>query len=93
MTVKMELFYSPICPHCPKAKETLLEVLKKVNHEIRLDEVNVMSSEGLERAKKYNVIAVPTIVVNRRHKIVGTPRKEKLLMLINQEVTKEANRG
>jgi len=93
MTVMMELFYSPVCPHCPKAKETLLEVLEKVDQKIHLDEVNVLSLEGLKRAEKYGVMAVPTIIVNMRHKIVGVPRESKLLKLINHEIVKEQMEG
>lgn len=88
MTVTIELFYSPICPHCPKAKEVLLEVVEKVDERIRLDEVNVLSKEGLERAKKYGVMAVPAIIVNMKHKMVGVPEKERLLKILNNEIRK-----
>jgi len=89
----IELFYSPICPFCPKAKEALLEVLEKVNQKIRLDEVNVLSLEGLKRAEKYEVMAVPTIIVNMRHKIVGVPTESRLLKIINHEIVKEQMEG
>jgi len=85
----IELFFSPICPHCPRAREILLEVLEEVNHKIRLEEVNVFSTEGVEKAEKYGVMAVPTIIVNRKRKIVGVPSKEGLLRVIRQEIVKE----
>ncbi len=89
----IELFYSPACPHCPKAKEILLEVLEKIDQKIHLDEVNILSPEGLKRAEKYGVMAVPTTIINMRHKIVGIPAKDRLLKLINHEVMKPTEGG
>ncbi|RJS90697.1 hypothetical protein CW705_05660 [Candidatus Bathyarchaeota archaeon] len=47
----IELFYSPICPYCPKAKRILLEALDEMEGEVHLDEINVFSLDGLKRAK------------------------------------------
>ena len=86
MTIKIELFYSPICPHCPEAKRALREVLEETDQEFHVDEVNVFSPEGLERAKKYGIISVPAIVIVDRHKIMGVPGKETLLRKIKHEI-------
>jgi len=83
--VTVELFYSPICPHCPKAKETLMEVLEEVKGEIELQMVNVLSKKGIEKAKEYGIMTVPAIVVNRKHKILGTPIKNVLLRVLSRE--------
>jgi len=85
MAITIELFYSPTCLYCPKARKVLLEVLDNVNHEVHVDEVNVFSSKGLERANKYGIMAVPAIVVRKRHKLVGVPKKEELLRIIHEE--------
>lgn len=87
MVIKVELFYSPICPHCPEAKRILLEVLEEVDQEFHVEEVNVFSPEGLERAKKYEIISVPAIIIENKHKIIGVPRKESLLRKITHEIT------
>jgi small redox-active disulfide protein 1 len=86
MEVVMELLYSPVCPHCPKAKEVLLEVLEEIDGKVRFEEVNVLSREGFERAKRYGVKAVPAIIINKRRKIVGVPTKERLLKILKDEV-------
>jgi len=86
MTITIELFYSPVCPHCPRARETLLKALEKVDQKIRIDEVNVLSLDGLKRAEQYGVKTVPTIIINMKHKIVGIPEKESLLKVINREI-------
>jgi len=89
MNLMIELFYSPICPHCPKAREVLLEVLEEVDAKIHLDEVNILSSEGLKKAEECGVMSVPTTIINMRRKIVGVPVKERLLKLVNDEITKQ----
>jgi len=86
MTIKIELFYSPICPHCPEAKRALREVLEETDQEFHVDEVNVFSPEGLERARKYGIISVPAIVIGDGHKIVDVPGKETLLRKIKHEI-------
>ena len=86
MTIKIELFYPPVCPYCPEAKRILLEVLEEIDQEFCMDEVNIFSPEGLERAKKYGIISVPAIVIENKHKIVGIHGKEILLRKIKQEI-------
>ena len=86
MAIKVELFYSPICPHCPEAKRILLEVLEGVDQEFSVEEVNVFSPEGLERAKKYDIASVPAMVIENKYKIIGVPQKKSLLRKITQEI-------
>jgi len=88
MEVLMELLYSPVCPHCPKAREVLLEVLEEIDRKVRLEEVNVLSREGFERVKRYGVKSVPAVIINKRRKIVGVPTKERLLKTFRDEVMK-----
>ncbi|MEM2111523.1 MAG: glutaredoxin domain-containing protein [Candidatus Bathyarchaeia archaeon] len=93
MTVKIELFYSPLCPYCLRAKELLLDALNNVNQEVHLEETNVLSNEGLEKAKVYGVTTVPTIIINNRHKVVGAHSQKRLVETINEEATKKEKRG
>jgi len=75
MPLRIELFYSPACPYCPEAKRILREILERIDQEFHVDEVNVFSPEGLERAKRYGIISVPTIIVVNRHKNRRCSRK------------------
>jgi len=54
--------------------------------EVHLDEINVFSLDGLKRAKKYGIMAVPTIVIGTKDKITGVPKKEDLLRIIEREL-------
>ena len=56
--------------------------MEKVDQKIIVDEVNVLSERGLKRAEKYGVMAVPTIIVNMKRKIVGVLTKDRLLEAI-----------
>ena len=87
MTVRIEIFYSPICPYCSEAKRILLEALEEVKGESLLEEVNVFSTEGLERAKRYGIISVPAIVIENKYKMIDVPRKENILRRIEQNLT------
>jgi glutaredoxin len=69
---KVELFYSPVCPHCPKARK-LMEIYKKKNPAINYIEVNTYSEAGIERGMTLRVMAVPCLAVNDEIKIIGWP--------------------
>jgi len=92
MAIKIELFYSPICPHCPEAKRVLLEVLEKFDQEFSINEVNVFSPEGFEKARRYDLLSVPAIVIENGDKIIGVPRKENLLRKIKREIIRQRER-
>jgi small redox-active disulfide protein 1 len=73
--VKIELFYSPVCPHCPKAR-VLVEEITKRYEEVEYIEVNTYTEEGIKRGMSMEVMAVPTVAVNDEIKLVGWPFEE-----------------
>lgn len=73
--VKIEVFTSPMCPHCPAAKRVVEEVAKEVPG-IEIVHVNVM--EHPEKAAELGIMAVPTIAINGEIKFVGAPSKDAL---------------
>jgi len=90
MTVMLELFYSPICPNCPKAKKVIMEITDEYNEKIRVQEINILSSVGQEKAQKYSVKGVPTIILNGRTKIVGVPTLKQLRRKLQVYVGRES---
>ena len=50
------LFTTPHCPNCPKAKLLVSEKLPEANL------IDASFPEGLNRARKYNVAQVPTLL-------------------------------
>lgn len=81
--ILIKLFTSPTCPMCPKAKEVLKRIAEK-DKDVMILEFSVNTDEGLREALKYNVRAVPTIVVNERYVIMGVPDYKKLKELISR---------
>jgi len=69
---KVELFYSPACPHCPQARE-LLKEYKEANPGFKYAEVNTFTPEGVDRGMSLRVMAVPCVVVDDEIMIVGWP--------------------
>jgi len=76
-----------MCPYCPEAKKILWEVAEEFGEKIQVEEINVLSSIGLEKAEEYDVSGVPTIVINGRTKVAGVPTRERLRKIIQQELT------
>lgn len=54
--MRYKLFFTPMCPNCPKVKEFMKGV--KMEGEF----VDAATKEGLEEARKLEVSAVPTVV-------------------------------
>jgi thioredoxin 1 len=69
---KIELFYSPVCPHCPHARKLLADY-KAENPEFEYTEVNTYTEEGIDRGMTLKVMAVPCLVVDDEIKLVGWP--------------------
>lgn len=87
MPVKIELFVSNSCPHCPAAKEVVQEVCSKFKGVI-VEEVDTSKPDGVARATKYQIYAVPTVVINEKITIVGVPNKDELANKIEAELKK-----
>jgi thioredoxin 1 len=76
-------FWAPWCGPC-KMMAPILEELKKELHDVEILEVNV--DEDPEKSQKYNVLGIPTYVVEKDGKEVGrkvgVTAKAELLKLI-----------
>ena len=59
------LFTTSFCPKCPAAKKLL------DSKEIKYELANALTPEGLEKAKKYEISQVPTLLVLEDGKVVG----------------------
>ncbi|HEX9915390.1 MAG TPA: thioredoxin family protein [Candidatus Bathyarchaeia archaeon] len=73
--MKVELFLSPVCPHCPAARKVFFSVAEKRPGD-SFEEVNTYTEAGIERGMSLQVMAVPTVAVEGVIKIVGWPFDE-----------------
>ena len=71
--VKIEVYFSPVCPHCPGAKKLVAEVASRYGDSVEVEEVNTYTKEGMERGMANQVMAVPTVFVDGERKFVGFP--------------------
>ena len=56
MIVKYFLFFTPTCPKCPKIKEYF------GTKDIVGDWIDAATPDGLDKAKEYHVMGVPTVI-------------------------------
>ena len=78
MKATVNVFFSPMCPHCPSAKRLAAEVASE-RDDIEVKEINTMTPEGSALAGSYGIMSVPTIVIFGEGQqpigITGTPSK------------------
>ncbi|UCG70176.1 MAG: thioredoxin family protein [Thermoplasmata archaeon] len=73
--MKIELFYNPTCPICPRAKKLVKKVLKKYP-QVEYDELNAY--ENQDRVMALGFETVPAIVIDGKLWHVGMPDKKAL---------------
>lgn len=58
----LKLFTQPTCGKCPSAKQIVAEVRSKKS-DVRIEEYDVTTVDGMAEASFYTVMATPTILV------------------------------
>jgi len=58
-----KLFFTPMCPNCPKVKEFMKTV------DLEGDEIDASTPDGLEEAQKFDVNSVPTVIFLENNEI------------------------
>ncbi len=81
--VLIELFTSPTCPHCVRARQVVERVVEKLPGVVVIER-EVTAPENAELARQYGITAVPTMVINRRYVLAGVPSEERLLQYISR---------
>lgn len=80
----IELFYSQNCPYCPTAKKMVEESSKEIENTFKenviINEINVGTKTGREKAKLYQIQGVPTIVINGVVSFMGLPPSTQALV-------------
>jgi len=82
--MKLLIFVSSNCPHCPNAEKVVEKIAPKYyNYGLCFKKIRMKTSEGKELASKYNIMAVPTVLFlddknNEIQRIVGSPSEDFL---------------
>lgn len=83
MVIKVEVFTSPTCPHCPGAVKAV-EAAKEEVSDLEIDICNVNDEQNRQKAINYGIMAVPSIVINGAVEFVGAPTLNELLDKLKQ---------
>ena len=78
MVVKVEVFSTDSCPHCPMAVQVAQEVGKQLDG-VEVEIVKIVDVETQKRAMDYQIMAVPTFVINGNVEFIGAPMVDELV--------------
>jgi small redox-active disulfide protein 1 len=80
MAIKVEVFSTNSCPHCPAAIEAAQKAKDKLGDAIEVEVLKIDESEEIrQRAIDYQIMAVPTIVIDGEVAFVGAPTDAELI--------------
>ncbi len=80
MAIKVEVFSTNSCPHCPAAIDAAQVAKDKLGDAIDVEVIKIdESEENRQRAINYQIMAVPTIVIDGEVTFVGAPGEDELI--------------
>ena len=80
MAIKVEVFSTNSCPHCPAAIDAASVAKDKLGDAIEVEVLKIDESEEIrQRAIDYQIMAVPTIVIDGEIAFVGAPTDAELI--------------
>ncbi len=89
MPIEVEVFTSPGCGKCSRAKEVLREMARELGEErVRWREVNVL--EALDRAVSLGVLAAPAIAIDGELVFTTLPSARKLRAVLESRLREAA---
>ena len=80
MAIKVEVFSTNSCPHCPAAIDAASVAKDKLGDAIDVEVLKIdESEENRKKAIDYQIMAVPTIVIDGEVAFVGAPTDAELI--------------
>lgn len=80
MVIKVEVFSTNSCPHCPAAIDAASVAKDKLGDAIDVEVLKIDESDEIrQRAIDYQIMAVPTIVIDGEVAFVGAPTDAELI--------------
>ncbi|WP_304123297.1 MJ0307 family thioredoxin [Methanosphaera cuniculi] len=84
MAVKLEVFTSQTCPYCPMAVEVAEEAKKELGDKVDFEHYDV--AEHMDLVQKYQIMSVPTIIIDGEVAFVGAPSAQELISKLEQKI-------
>lgn len=82
MAIKVEVFSTSTCPHCPAAIDAAEKAKNELGDAIEVEAIKIddpSNPENRQRAIDYQIMAVPTIVIDGEVTFVGAPSDDELI--------------
>lgn len=80
MAIKVEVFSTNSCPHCPSAIDAAQVAKDRLGDVIDVEVIKIdESQENRQKAIDYQIMAVPTIVIDGDVAFVGAPMADELV--------------
>ena len=89
MAIKVEVFSTSTCPHCPAAIDAAEKAKDKLGDAIDVESVKIddpNNPDNRQRAMDYQIMAVPTVVIDGEVTFVGTPTEEDLIKALESKL-------
>ena len=87
MAIKVEVFSTNSCPHCPAAIDAAQVAKDKLGDSIDVEVLKIdESNENRERAINYQIMAVPTIVIDGNVEFVGAPTENEIIAALESKL-------
>ncbi|HHR85866.1 MAG TPA: glutaredoxin, partial [Candidatus Acetothermia bacterium] len=83
--VHIQVFVTPSCPYCPKAVR-MAHMMAMESDKVTAD--MVMANEFPQLSNKYNVMAVPKVVINEDTSFEGAIPEDDYVSFVAQATTK-----
>jgi len=90
--MKILLFVSSRCPHCPKAESVVKTVVPKYyEHGVKFEKIRIKTSEGKRLSREFNIMSTPTVLMldgngAEIQRIAGVPSENNLKNKIENEL-------
>ncbi|MBQ6220564.1 MAG: MJ0307 family thioredoxin [Methanosphaera sp.] len=87
MSVKLEVFTSQSCPYCPMAVAAAEKAVEELGDDVDYEHLNV--DENLDKVREYQIMSVPTIVVDGEVAFIGAPEPEEIVRKIKKTLLRK----
>lgn len=77
---KVQMVYTKSCVYCGPTKAIFKDL--KTRHKFEYEEIDAETSEGQKLVEKFNIMAVPTIIIDDQVAFIGLPPKNKVEAII-----------
>ena len=87
MSVKLEVFTSQSCPYCPMAVEVAEQMVKEFGDDLDYQHLDVKKKK--KKVREYEIMSVPTVVLEGKTVSIGAPDPEQLSKQIKKALLRQ----